>query len=196
VPIQRFNYDYQPSLFELQDDASEESGVVTPEEAQRRSMVAKLAFQELKTQPKWYDEYLKLLDGGWPWRVAAYIAWAASPRGGRWPETQDKLASEVLGLTSDRQIATWRKRNPSISEVIAALQVAPMLDHRADVIEALIESAKDPDYKSHQDRKLFLEITGDFVPAARWLEEMQRSSGDGLKGKSDAELENYLPGEK
>ena len=195
MPLQKFNYELQPSLFVL-EDVVEPGLLVSPEEAQRRSLAAQQALQSLDKLPPWYEEYQRLLEGSWPWRVAAYIAWAASPRGTRWPDTQDKLAAEVLGLTSDRQIATWRKRNPNIADMIAALQVAPMLEHRADVIQALIDSAKDPYYKSHQDRKLFLEITGDFVPAAKWLEEVQRSAGDGLKSKSDAELEKYIRTDK
>ncbi len=194
MPIQKIDYEFQPSLFELEE--IEPGNIVTPDEAQRRSLAAQQALQCLTKLPAWYEEYQRLLDGNWPWRVAAYIAWSASPRILRWPDNQDKLATEVLGLTSDRQIATWRRRNPNIADMISALQVAPMLEHRADVIHALIESARDPDYKSHQDRKLFLEITGDFVPAAKWLEEVQRSAGDGLKSKSDAELEKYIRTDK
>src|SRR3990172_9199779 len=40
--------------------------------------------------PEWYEQYSKLIYGGWPWRVAVFIAWLAMPKP-RWPETQDEL---------------------------------------------------------------------------------------------------------
>ncbi len=189
MPVDKMDYEFQPSLFEL-DGIDEDTGI-SPDEAKLRSMAAQKALGDLTVLPKWYEEYLHLVDGDWPWRVAAYIAWAASPRTGRWPETQDKLATEVLGLTSDRQIATWRRRNPAIADMISALQVAPMLEHRADVIQALVSSATDPDYKSHQDRKLFLEITGDYVPTSKLVAQLKRSAGDGAAGESEDVLTKY-----
>jgi hypothetical protein len=53
-----------------------------------------------------------------------------------------------------------------------------MLKHRADVIEALINSAADPDYKSHQDRKLFLEITGDYISSSKLDAALRHSTGE------------------
>lgn len=189
MPLQKTDYGYQPGLFPLDD--ADDGVVVSPEEARVRSEAARKALGSLEHLPDWYEEYLNLLDGAWPWRVAAYIAWAASPRLGRWPETQDRLATEILGLTSDRQITKWRAKNPAIMDMISALQVAPMLKHRADVVKALIKSATDPDYKSHQDRKLFLEITGDYVPTSKLLAQLRRAAPDGAEGMSAAELEKY-----
>lgn len=191
MPLQKTDYGYQPGLFPLDDVGDDGSGSVSPEEARLRSEAARNALGNRTELPSWYEEYLNLLDGNWPWRVAAYIAWAASPRNGRWPETQDKLASEVLGLTSDRQITKWRAKNPAIMDMISALQVAPMMKHRADVVDALIKSATDPDYKSHQDRKLFLEITGDYVPTSKLLAQLRRAAPSGAEGMSEAELEKY-----
>jgi len=84
--------------------------------------------------------------------------------GRRWPKNQDELARQVLGLTSDRQIYVWRGRNPAIDEVIAAFQAAPLYEHRADIYDALIKSATNPDYKNHNDRELALKMLGDYVP--------------------------------
>lgn len=146
-----------------------EDGFVSPEEARRRSVTARqalhLAVEE--NPPTWFEQYQAMLTAGWPWRVSCYIAWAASPKGNRWPKTQEELAREILGLTSDRQIGTWRKKNPSIDEVIAILQAAPLMEKRADVFHALAASASDPDHRSNPDRKLFLELTGDYVPRTR-----------------------------
>ncbi len=139
----------------------------------------------------WFDEYSRLVEGGWKWRVAAYIAWAASPRVGRWPSTQEKLATEVLGLTSDRQIIKWRKDNPRIMDLISDLQVAPMLSHRADVIGALVKSAMTPDYKNHQDRELFLIMTGDYIPISRLVAHLRNKMPDGADGMNDEELLKY-----
>lgn len=117
--------------------------------------------------PAWMEDLLYLLDHGWPWRQAVYIAWAASPRIGRWPETQEQLATQVLGLSSDRVIAEWRRKNPAIETMISSLLSASMMSHRGDVIAALKESAANPDYKNHPDRKLYAEMTGLYTPVAQ-----------------------------
>ena len=117
--------------------------------------------------PKWMESLLYLQDHGWPWRQAVYISWAASPRTDRWPETQELLATQVLGLTSDRVIAEWRRKNPAIETMIASLQSAMLMDHMGDVMEALKKSAAKEDYKHHQDRKLYFEMTGRYTPAAQ-----------------------------
>lgn len=117
--------------------------------------------------PKWMEPLLYLLGHGWPWRQAVYIAWAASPRTDRWPETQELLATQVLGLTSDRVIAEWRRKNASIEMMIASLQSAMLMSHTGDVFEALKISAATADYKHHPDRKLFLEMTGHYTPVSQ-----------------------------
>lgn len=183
------------------EEGEEREGWVTPEEAHRRSEAAKLALRTRinggerteEGEPtdwggsRWFEQYQALLDAGWPWRVACYIAWAASPRIGRWPSTQDGLAREVLGLTGPRQIATWRKRNASIDETIAIIQAAPLMEHRADVLRALAVSASDPDHRSNPDRKLYLELIGDYTPRQRV--EVRREDVDDLSGMSEADLE-------
>lgn len=126
-----------------------------------------------------------LREAGWPWRVAAYIAWASSPKIGRWPSSQNELARQVLGLTSDRVIATWRKKNPAIDDVIALMQAKPLLDHRRDVFKALSESAADPSFHGSQDRKTFLSMTGDYVPHQKI--EMERPKLD-AKDYTEEEL--------
>jgi hypothetical protein len=166
-----------------------ESGWVSPEEARLRSTAARTALNLAaeSSNPGWFEAYETLLAAKWPWRVACYIAWAASPKIARWPETQMKLATEVLGLTSDRQITTWRKRNPAIDDVIGMMQAAPLMEHRADVLRALAVSASDPDHRNNPDRKLFLEMTGDFVPHQRV--DIRRENVDDLSQMSEEDLE-------
>lgn len=112
----------------------------------------------------WLETYKQLAYFKFPWRIACYIAWAASPKIKRWPKTQDLLATEVLGLTSDRRITEWRRKMPLIDELVGLFQASPLLDHRADVLDALSVSASNPDHRRNPDRKLFLELTGDYVP--------------------------------
>jgi hypothetical protein len=133
------------------------------------------------------EPYWKLRETGINWRLACYIAWASSPKIGRVPATQEELAKQVLGLTSDRVIATWRKRHPEIEEIIGIMQAAPLMDHRADVFRALAVSAADTDHRSNPDRRLFLELTGDYVPKQKV--EVGRDADD-LSSLSDAELDN------
>jgi hypothetical protein len=120
---------------------------------------------------------------GFTWRVAAWIAWAASPARGRWPETQLKLATDVLGLKADRVIAKWRMKNPRIDERVAKLQVEPLMRHRRDVIEALVTSASDPDPRSHPDRRMFLEMTGDYLPRGQMQTEVTVADAGQVRAK-------------
>lgn len=138
---------------------------------------------------EWADDFYYLLDHGWQWRIAVYIAWAASPRIGRYPETQEALANNILGLTSDRQIATWRKKNPTIDVIIALMQSIPMMTYRRDIFQALAISASDPSHKASADRRTALTISGDYVTHMKIDE--RRSSSDPLD-KSDAELDEII----
>lgn len=185
----------------LEDAAEETAGrALTPEEALQLSQSARHKFESTATaEATWLKDYFELVALGWKWRVAAYIAWAASPREARWPETQELLATQVLGLTSDRMIREWREKNPAIDATIARWKAGPLLKFRAAVLEALGESASDADYKRNPDRKLFLELTGDYVPkqviddkreaAPVTADEMERAR------KKAAEFEKGLSGD-
>lgn len=167
-----------------------ESSSSSMEEARLRSETARATLNAVTTESlSWKDEYLSLVEGGWPWRVAAYIAWAASPRNTRTPRTQDELAQLHLGLTSDRAINTWRRKNPAIDEMVAVLQSAPLWTHRAEIYDALIRVATSAEYKGHNDRKLALELLGDHVPAAK-LEAILKGSAKG--GHVEVEDEDTL----
>ena len=115
-------------------------------------------------QIDWWQEYLALRAEGWDWRKAAFIAWASSPTDRRWPATQDELARKVLGLKSDRVISKWRLEDENIQKCIEAMQVAPLMAHRRDVIEAMIAVAKRHDPAAFQDRRMMLEILKIYQP--------------------------------
>ena len=138
---------------------------------------------------EWVDCFYYLLDHGWQWRVAVYIAWAASPRMGRYPETQEDLAKKILGLTSDRQISTWRKKNPTIDETIVLIQAMSMMLYRGDVIKALAISASDTSHRGAADRRTYLTGTGDYVPHVKIDEKRSSSNPMDL---SDAELDEII----
>jgi hypothetical protein len=134
-------------------------------EAQLISEVARRVFESRQEAGPWMEDYYDLLDEGWDWRKAVYILWASQPKGRRRPETQWELATEILGLASDRVIRDWKARNPAIEQRIAALTASQLIKARADIFSALRESASTPDYKHHQDRKLALEMMGDYEPS-------------------------------
>jgi len=186
----RFDLD----LDETGDDAAER--MISPEQARQISEASRQAFDALRAargaagEQPWFADYTRLLELGWPWRVATYIAWAASPKKDRWPSSLQELATAVLGLTGPRQIYAWRKKYPAIDATVAMLQAAPLWEHRRDVLNALVISASDPDYKHHPDRKLLLEMLGDYVPRSQ-LDIGRKASGD-ITELSDAELEAII----
>jgi hypothetical protein len=102
---------------------------------------------------------------GFGWRKAVFVAWASSPRGNRKPPTVAELARLVLGV-SPRTVRNWRANDPSIDEAVAIYQAAPLMRHRRDVFDALVTVAADPSPAAHADRRLFLEMTGDYTPRA------------------------------
>lgn len=146
--------------------------------------------------PGWADVYQQLVNANVRPRLAAYIAWATMPKQYRWPATQDQLATEVLGLTSDRAIATWRKKFPEIDVMISQLQAEAMLEYRPGAFHALGTVASDPSYRANPDRRLFFEMTKDYTPRVK--SEVTEGTGvghkllDQLKKKTSAELIELL----
>jgi hypothetical protein len=145
---------------------------------------------EREVEPRWMELYKRLIEGGWKWRVAVYIAWAAQPKKYRFPNTQEELATQCLGLNSDRAIATWRKKNPTIDETISMLQGSIIFDALPDAFNAMVEVATDSNYKGHADRKLLFEMAQVYTPSSKITAELakklKRSGSD--KEYSDDEL--------
>ena len=202
MPIQKPNYDlpeeYRQLALNLDDETLKtDERSISLEEARAHSEAAMRAFMRLKgtdVQPAWFEEFENLWSGGWPWRQAVYIAWAATPREGRRPDSQDDLAKNFLGLTSDRAISTWRKRNPAIDEMIAVLQSAPLLKHRADYFQALDEGARQAgsDYKFFNHLKLTLEILGIYIPISELRALIRKKAGGDLSDMDEMELDLLL----
>lgn len=122
--------------------------------------------------PEWRELYETLLaervdrDGGswprWDWRKALYIAWSVVPKAKRKPATEEELAV-ILNLKNTRTIRTWKQKFPEIERRIAELPKQLLMRHLGDVYAALVAVAVMPIPGAHQDRKLFLELTGDYV---------------------------------
>ncbi len=176
-PLQKPDWEILQQLPLALEIDEAESDAVSPDEARLRSENARSHLEETGASNDWYARYQELRSAGWSWRVACYIAWASCPKKQREPKSQELLATKVLGLTSDRQIWKWRTKNPQIDETVAILQAAPLFEHRADILRALIDSATDPDYKHHQDRKIALEMMGDYVPRVQ-VEDERRHIDD------------------
>ena len=190
MPIPKVTYQLPPAL-DLPEP--EEDVAITKDEVQARSERARKLLEAMFGKigaPRWLDDYFELCKGGWPWRVAAYIAWASTPRGSREPKTQEDLAKNHLGLASDRAIITWRKKNPAIDEVVRMMQAGPLFKHRAEIFTALVAVAVKPEYKSHNDRKLALELMGDYMPAHKILAALTAKGQGSLK--TDQELDDLV----
>jgi hypothetical protein len=179
------------------DEAIQDDLHLSAEQVRERSEAALTALSAARVldpetgkekAPRWMELFERLHDGGWPWRVAVYIAWAAQPKATRFPETQELLATTCLGLNSDRAISTWRKKNQSIDNTVGILQGAMIFEALPDAYEAMITVATDPDYKGHQDRKLMFEMAGVYTPRISAELRKRGLTVDDLAELSDDEL--------
>ena len=114
------------------------------------------------------EAYFRQMESGenddkWDWRKHAYVAWACIPKNLRYPKTINEFAA-LVGLTNASTIRKWRAKDPEIPERIASLPRLMLNQHVSNVLHALTTVAADPVPQSHQDRKLFLEITGVYDP--------------------------------
>lgn len=167
MPIEKPSYQLSFTL----DLPEEDKSYLSVEEVRLRSETARQALEgKTETDLPWMKDYRHLRDGNWDWRVAAYMAWESSPQP-RTPKTQDELARKYLGLTSDRAIATWRKKNPAIAEMIATLGSAPLWDSRSKDFEVLNEGAEKAgrDYKFFKHLELKFLMRQDYVPANKLM---------------------------
>ncbi len=118
--------------------------------------------------------YNLLLNEGWSKRQALYMAWKAHPKELRTkcglPETQRELFTQTFRLKSDNTVRQWRQKwngsdedHPHMEDRIESLvKESPLGNYRAGVLYALAESAIKIG-QNFQDRKLFLEMTGDYT---------------------------------
>lgn len=190
MPVQRPKYEidlsdekYHQMVMALDLPEVDADGV-SPEEARERSEAGRSALIRLSgtdDQPEWFERFEALVNGGWPWRQAGYIAWASMPKQDRKPETQEELAKKHLNLSSDRAISTWRKKNPAIETMIALLQSAELWEHRADSFKNLIDGMKKSgdDYKFFNHLKLFMEMSGDYIPLTQLAAVLKKKAAGG-----------------
>lgn len=125
----------------------------------------------LPERPAWATIYEDLMaeqietDGKlrhrWDWRKSLYIAWSVVPRGERFPRTEQELA-QLMRLSSTRVFRAWKEKDPEIAERIARLPKQMLTSHIADVYNALVAVAATPVPAAHQDRKMFLEMVGEY----------------------------------
>lgn len=139
---------------------------------------------EEKTEALKPDGSTKLVPR-WDWRKALYIAWNCVPTSKRWPKHEVQLI-ELLGLANTATIRKWKASDPEIEQRIAAGPKKLLGDHIADVLEALVKVATQNDAKAHQDRKLFLEMTGQYKP--RGALEMMGEDGGPIEYREADEL--------
>lgn len=102
-----------------------------------------------------------LMSKGYSWRQAAWVAWESLPPTVREPKTLKAFAIEKLGLMGPRVIYDWKKNYPQLMEAAAKIRMNQFLVARDEVIAAVIEVAKQPDYKSFNHQKMVLQETGD-----------------------------------
>lgn len=158
--------------------STESTGFTAPANApgQAESRAGKTALDvyldALDQRPAWTTIYEDLMsehvevESGkhrprWDWRKALYIAWSVVPREHRQPKTEQELAT-LMRLASTRVFRKWKSQDPEIEERIAKLPRQFLTSHTADVYQALVDVAKQPVPAAHQDRKLFLELVGDY----------------------------------
>lgn len=142
----------------MTDDGLFPASENTPGQAASRQAWAQIQ-AALRTFP-WWAEFEELRAMGLDWRKAVAVAWRASRGLDRKPPTQAELAS-LMGLKSDRTVRKWFEEDPALEDLVAAFQAGPLLKHRRDVIEALVESASNAEAAHSGDRKLFFQLTGD-----------------------------------
>ncbi len=150
------------------------------EESQLKSIEARRIFEAAYKAEPWMDDYWDLIGEGYTWRQAIYMLWLAQPGDRRNPKTQGELATDILGLASDRAVREWRN-NPAFEARVARLTASVLVKHRADVLNALAASAKNENPRNHADRRMFLEMTGDYV--------VRQAIGLGMASNPVAELD-------
>lgn len=141
---------------ELPGDAFPAS-VAVPGQAHSREIYAQI--EASLAGFAWFEDYQALRAQKLDWRKAAWVAWSATPKNAREPETLAGLAN-LLGV-NDRTMRGWVQRQPELLDLVAQFQLAPLLMYRRDVVEALIASAATPAPANAPDRRLFFQMTGD-----------------------------------
>lgn len=162
-PVTQMHLDGFADLLQDAEEGGQDIAPLSPAEVRERELAARQVLGEMvegDDAPDWAERYQELMLSNVPWKVAAFVAWSTIPKYRRWPKTQEELAVQVLGLTSDRRITEWRRKYPSIDQMIASLQTAALLDYIPGAIQASGIVASEPTYRATGERRLFFEATG------------------------------------
>jgi len=127
---------------------------------------------ETDNKPAWwpdFDEIREEFPHFKKWEIWSLIAWASMHAGLRDPRTLQEFADSIN--TSTRTLLTYRTKTwgdkPTVDEAIATVKSGSMWHRRRKVLTALGDVAEMPDPKAHPDRKMFLEMTGDYPARPR-----------------------------
>lgn len=111
----------------------------------------------------------RAIGDGWKPKVACYIAWCAHPKEVRdkagLPETKTDLAIALGSKAKDpgNLFRNWSRRYDNLDAYIfTATREGPLNHYRPEVIKAMIDTAKTTGRAGHADRKMYLEMTGDY----------------------------------
>ena len=130
----------------------------------------------------WAEDFVDLLlRRGYTWRKSAYVAWASQPKHLRIPKTQGEFGA-LVGVSGHR--ITEYKSDKILGAEIIKFRKSVLLDSVPDVIDALVTSASDAGYKHHNDRKLLLEMAGEYQP--------RMNLGVGAMQMDEAEMEGVM----
>ena len=152
---------------DLPEEETPGEGVLSADEIRIREEVARQKLESGESwapgaegeqqEPLWWERYVMLRVGRWPFRVAALIAWLGTPKNYRWPKTQKELAN-LLGMSSDRQFTVWRAKNPAIDAMVGEFWKAEAIGRLPDSMNAMFEVAAQADYKGNRDRELHFKL--------------------------------------
>lgn len=131
----------QPSLLPDVVDAKEQHDKDHSQE--------QLAFEFALKDLPYGDVYASMIQQGFRWREAAFVAWSVAPKSQRQPATKQELAkllgcagSVISRFEMDRRLGVMRIKMAKLA----------YLDALPSIIEASIEVASKPSYKATPER--------------------------------------------
>lgn len=162
------DYSFQMAFeFDIPEDEADVSAGLSAEQIQARKdearerIVSGEAFDKNDNDetifPAWFENFIQYEDGGYPTRVAVYMAWLGLPNELREPRTKKELAN-LLGLSSPRQFYIWEEKYPDIRDVAKNIWRRKILDGMPGAVDAMVTVASWPDYKGKPDRELLFRM--------------------------------------